>query len=161
MYCHMTITAVRFELWYMFLFNNQYVTQCLSNTFESPVYRNDDTSISLLCLVGVFFFASINTVEFGVVQHIIFKIRAFCILVHTFGWVHHATFQPNICYQLMGIWTQSTCEFNPKTYMEYVRNTNRLVSQMQEPLVACREPAGKLWQLCKVLYVFEPKTQYF
>ena len=25
---------------------------------------------------------------------------------------------------------------------------------------ACREPAGKLWQLCKVLYVFEHKTQY-
>ena len=31
---------------------------------------------------------------------------------------------------------------------------NRLVSQMQAPLAACREPAGKLWQLCKVLYVF-------
>ena len=26
---------------------------------------------------------------------------------------------------------------------------------------ACREPAEKLWQLCKVLYVFEHKTQYF
>ena len=25
---------------------------------------------------------------------------------------------------------------------------------------ACREPARKLWQLCKVLYVFEHKTQY-
>ena len=31
---------------------------------------------------------------------------------------------------------------------------NRLVSQMRAPLEACREPAGKLWQLCKVLYVF-------
>ena len=31
---------------------------------------------------------------------------------------------------------------------------NRLVSQMRAPLAACREPAGKLWQLCKVLYVF-------
>ena len=39
---------------------------------------------------------------------------------------------------------------------------NRLVSQMRAPLVACRErePEGKLWQLCKVLYVFEYKTQY-
>ena len=32
---------------------------------------------------------------------------------------------------------------------------NRLVSQMRAPLVACHETAGKLWQLCKVLYVFE------
>ena len=38
--------------------------------------------------------------------------------------------------------------------------SNRLVSQMRAPLAACREPAGKLWQLCKVLYVFEDKTQY-
>ena len=38
--------------------------------------------------------------------------------------------------------------------------TKRLVSQMRAPLVACREPAGKLWQLCKVLYVFEHKAQY-
>ena len=38
---------------------------------------------------------------------------------------------------------------------------NRLVSQMRASLAACREPAGKLWQLCKVLYVFEHKTQYF
>ena len=37
---------------------------------------------------------------------------------------------------------------------------NRLVSQMRATLAACREPAGKLWQLCKVLYVFEHKTQY-
>ena len=36
----------------------------------------------------------------------------------------------------------------------------RPVSQMQVPLVACCEPAGKLWQLCKVLYVFEHKKQY-
>ena len=35
-----------------------------------------------------------------------------------------------------------------------------LVSQMRAPLAACREPAGKLWQLCKVLYMFEHKTQY-
>ena len=32
------------------------------------------------------------------------------------------------------------------------------VSQMRAPLPACREPTGKLWQLCKVLYVFEHKT---
>ena len=32
--------------------------------------------------------------------------------------------------------------------------SNKLVSQMQAPLATCREPAGKLWQLCKVLYVF-------
>ena len=31
---------------------------------------------------------------------------------------------------------------------------------MQVRLAACREPAGKLWQLCKVLYVFEQKKQY-
>ena len=31
---------------------------------------------------------------------------------------------------------------------------------MQAPLTACFEPAGKLWQLCKVLYVFEHKMQY-
>ena len=35
---------------------------------------------------------------------------------------------------------------------------NRLVSQMRAPLATCREPAGKLWQLCKVLYVFEHKA---
>ena len=34
------------------------------------------------------------------------------------------------------------------------------VSQMRAPLAACREPTGKLWQLCKVLYVFEHKKQY-
>ena len=38
--------------------------------------------------------------------------------------------------------------------------SNRLVSQMRASLAACREPAGKLWQLYKVLYVFEHKTQY-
>ena len=31
---------------------------------------------------------------------------------------------------------------------------------MQAPLAACRKPAGKLWQLGKVLYVFEHKAQY-
>ena len=31
---------------------------------------------------------------------------------------------------------------------------------MRAPLAACREPAGKLWQLCKVLYVFEHKMRY-
>ena len=31
---------------------------------------------------------------------------------------------------------------------------------MRAPLAACREPAGKLWQLCKVFYVFEHKTHY-
>ena len=36
----------------------------------------------------------------------------------------------------------------------------RLVPQMRAPLAACREPAGKLWLLCRVLYVFEHKTQY-
>ena len=39
--------------------------------------------------------------------------------------------------------------------------TNRLVSQMWAPLAACREPAGKLWQLCQVWYVFEHKTDIF
>ena len=37
---------------------------------------------------------------------------------------------------------------------------NRVVSQIRAPLAACRESTGKLWQLCKVLYVFEHKTQY-
>ena len=36
----------------------------------------------------------------------------------------------------------------------------RFISQMLAPLAACQEPAGKLWQLCKVLYVFEHKAQY-
>ena len=31
---------------------------------------------------------------------------------------------------------------------------------MRATLAASRKPAGKLWQLCKVLYVFEQKTQY-
>ena len=31
---------------------------------------------------------------------------------------------------------------------------------MRAPRAACREPAEKLWQLYKVLYVFEHKTQY-
>ena len=31
---------------------------------------------------------------------------------------------------------------------------------MRVPLLAFRELAGKLWQLCKVLYVFEHKMQY-
>ena len=39
-------------------------------------------------------------------------------------------------------------------------DTNRLVSQTRVPIAACREPAGKLWQLCMVLYVFEHKTRY-
>ena len=37
---------------------------------------------------------------------------------------------------------------------------NRLVSQMRVTIAASREPAGKLWQLCKVLYVFEQNMQY-
>ena len=48
--------------------------------------------------------------------------------------------------------------------LEHAKKThetpNRLVSQMLAPLEACSEPAGKLWQLCKVLYVLEHKTQY-
>ena len=31
---------------------------------------------------------------------------------------------------------------------------------MRATLAASREPAGKLWQLYKVLYVYEQKTQY-
>ena len=31
---------------------------------------------------------------------------------------------------------------------------------MRVTLAASREPAGKLWQLCMVLHVFEQKTQY-
>ena len=51
--------------------------------------------------------------------------------------------------------TQQMC-----TSRDRYRAYNRLVSHMRAPLEACREPAGKLWQLCKVLYVFEHKTQY-
>ena len=36
---------------------------------------------------------------------------------------------------------------------------NRLVSQMWATLAAFREPAGKLWQLYKALYVFEQKKR--
>ena len=32
---------------------------------------------------------------------------------------------------------------------------------MRVPLVACREPSGKLRQPHKVLYIFKQKTQYF
>ena len=35
-----------------------------------------------------------------------------------------------------------------------------LFSQKGVTLAASREPAGKWWQLCKVLHVFEQKTQY-
>ena len=35
--------------------------------------------------------------------------------------------------------------------------SNGLVSQMQAHLAACREPEGKLWEVCKVFYVFEHK----
>ena len=38
--------------------------------------------------------------------------------------------------------------------------SNTLVSQMRAPLAACREPAGKLWQLYNRLHVFEHKKQY-
>ena len=41
-----------------------------------------------------------------------------------------------------------------------ITQLNRIVSQMRAPLAACREPAVKLWQQCKVLYVFEHKMQY-
>ena len=46
------------------------------------------------------------------------------------------------------------------TLSEHACTNNRLVSQMRATLAASREPAGKLWQLCKVLYVFKQKTQY-
>ena len=39
--------------------------------------------------------------------------------------------------------------------------SNRLVSQMRATLAASREPAGKLWQLCKVSYVFEQKNAIY
>ena len=38
---------------------------------------------------------------------------------------------------------------------------NRLVSQMRATLAASREPAGKLWQLCKKLYIFEQKKPQY
>ena len=31
---------------------------------------------------------------------------------------------------------------------------------MRAPQAACREPAGELWQLCKVSHVFEHQMQY-
>ena len=48
---------------------------------------------------------------------------------------------------------------NPGSILCHV-GYNRLISQMRATLAACREPVGKLWQLWKVLYVFEHKTQY-
>ena len=50
--------------------------------------------------------------------------------------------------------------FNIMIYTYDSDRFNRLVSQMRTPLAACRETAGKLWQLCKMLYVFEHKAQY-
>ena len=49
---------------------------------------------------------------------------------------------------------------NEFTCAKNLMHYNWLVSQMWAPLAACREPAGKLRQLYKVLYVFEHKMQY-
>ena len=45
-------------------------------------------------------------------------------------------------------------------YMNIQTDGNRLISQMRAPLAACRKPVWKLWQLSKVLNVFEYKTLY-
>ena len=57
---------------------------------------------------------------------------------------------------------KSDSALNTLMFTKYSREAqrNRLVSQMLAPLAACREPARKLWQLCKVLYVFEHRAQY-
>ena len=75
----------------------------------------------------------------------------------------------HFCYKMVhyGIWDwrivgfvrQVSCLLNIKGLKSKIVH-NRFVSQMRAPLAACCEPAGKLWQLCKVLYVFEHKTQY-
>ena len=44
--------------------------------------------------------------------------------------------------------------------MLYETSIDRLVSQMQAPLAACREPVRCYDRLREVLYVFEHKTQY-
>ena len=61
----------------------------------------------------------------------------------------------NISSQHCQNWHRCLCNSNERNLC-----CNRLVSQMRAPLAACRELAGKLWQLCNVLYVFEHKRQY-
>ena len=56
--------------------------------------------------------------------------------------------------------TKKQAHTYPVVYSQHVvseHRLNRFVPQMRVPLAACREPAGKLWQLCKVLYAFEDK----
>ena len=52
------------------------------------------------------------------------------------------------------------CPKKPLNLITHTLTPNRLVSQMRAPLAVCREPAGKLWQLWNVLYVFEHKRKY-
>ena len=65
-----------------------------------------------------------------------------CLLLHS------------VRYHLIFLWSFHLSLWNRS------RAGNRFVSQIRAPLTACREPTRKLWQLCKVLYVFEHKTQY-
>ena len=51
-------------------------------------------------------------------------------------------------------WVKSECTWVILNSLPTQLQLNRLVSQMRAPLAPCRKPAGKLWQLCKVLYVF-------
>ena len=71
------------------------------------------------------------------------KWRPFCLGLNVLKLSHVSKSCPS--------WHIQWCHYN---------TSNRLVSQMQVPLAACRQPAGKLWQLCKVLYVFEHKMRY-
>ena len=50
--------------------------------------------------------------------------------------------------------------FTTNILTHILTHARRLVSRIRAPLAAFREPEGKLWQQCKVLYVFEHKTQY-
>ena len=62
----------------------------------------------------------------------------------------HKDTHPFVCSQhvVTGHWDWTVFDLQAQKYL------NRLVSQMRAPLAACRELAGKLWQLCKVLYVY-------
>ena len=52
------------------------------------------------------------------------------------------------------IWDQMSIHIRVIWITLLQHTNNRLVSQMRASLTACRELAGKLWQLCKVLYMF-------
>ena len=64
--------------------------------------------------------------------------------------VQHVRFMPlKLFLKTQSQWHARGCTEQLTTRLECT-GVNRLVSQMRAPLTACRKPAGKLWQLCKV-----------